>query len=371
VQYVVFFIQEFEDITVHILVCDDFMGSATVLLKIKDRIKNHLIVMSGDLIVEDQFLHLMADLHRAKDAAVTILSYKEQAETSEDSKGKPAKPDVIDYLGVDPKDDRLVLVASSNDLENSEQYLKIRKSQLKRFPNFTLHTDLRDAHFYMFSKWTLDVLEQNKQMIQSIKSHFIPFLVKNQFSSKKKSEMNIPTSISEQAYDMSTTLIDPDDRLKCYMWKLDHSAYCARVSNFESYMKINREIASGEKHYLPAEPKGTGKHKHFVAASAQVSTNTQVTSGCVVGDFTHIGDRVGVKKSIIGKHCKIADNVKISNSIILDHVHIGEGAKIQNAIIGPNSYIDPQASLTECQLGEGCHVPTGRNITGRHSKNAL
>jgi len=44
-QYVDLFKQEFEDMTVHLLVCDDFMGSATSLLKIKDRIKNHLIVM--------------------------------------------------------------------------------------------------------------------------------------------------------------------------------------------------------------------------------------------------------------------------------------------------------------------------------------
>jgi len=180
--------------------------------------------------------------------------------------------------------------------------------------------------------------------------------------------MNIPTLISQQAYEMSSTLIDSEDRLKCYMWRLDHSAYCARISNFASYMKINREIASGDKYYLPAEPRGMGKHKHFVAPTAQISPNTQITSGSVVGDFTTIGDRVGVKKSIIGKHCKIADNVKISNSIILDHVNIGEGAKIQNSIISPNSYIDPQATLTDCQLGQGCHAPMGSNLTGKISK---
>jgi len=185
-QHVDLFKQEYEDITVHLLVCDDFMGSATCLLKIKDRIKNHLIVMSGDLIAEDQFLHSMADLHRARDAAVTILTFKEQVEQLEDSKEKHYKSDVIDYIGVDPKDNRILLTASSNILESNEQNLRIRKSILKRFPNFTLHTELRDAHFYMFSKWTLDVLEQNKQMIQSIKSHFIPFLVKSQFNKKKK-----------------------------------------------------------------------------------------------------------------------------------------------------------------------------------------
>jgi translation initiation factor eIF-2B subunit gamma len=278
------------------------------------------------------------------------------------------KNEVVDYFGVDPKNDRLILTASSTDLENNEQNLRVRKSILNRFPNFTLHTDFRDAHFYMFAKWTLDVLEHNKQMIQSIKSHFIPFLVKRQFNNKKIQAMNIPTVISQQAYEMSSTLVNPEDRLKCFVWKLDTAAYCARVASFDSYMKINREIATGEKGYLPSEPMSQGKHKNFVAPTAQISPNTQITTGSVVGDFTHIGDRVGVKKSIIGKHCKIADNVKISNSIILDHVNIGEGTKIQNSIIGPNSYIDPQSSLTDCQLPSGYRVPTGSNLTGKKSK---
>jgi len=277
---------------------------------------------------------------------------------------------VTDFLGIDPKDDRLVLTASSTDLENNEQHLKIRKSLLRRYPNFTLHTDLHDAHFYMFSRWTLDVLEENKQIIQSIKSHFIPFLVKCQFRRKKAESIKIPSFISPQAYAMASTYSDPTDRVKCFAWLLDPSAYCARVGNFDSYMKVNREIASGEKAYLPLEPLVDGKYKYFMAQNAQVSQNTQITSGSVVGDSTQIGERVAVKKSIIGKHCIIADNAKILNSLIMDHVHIGDGVKIQNCIIGPNCYVDPQSSLTDCQLGSGCRVPAGSNLTGKRISSA-
>uniref|UniRef100_A0A6B2L4L6 Translation initiation factor eIF2B subunit gamma n=1 Tax=Arcella intermedia TaxID=1963864 RepID=A0A6B2L4L6_9EUKA len=359
--------QELEDLVIHLEVFDDFLGSAGCLLKLKDKIQNHVIVMSGDLIVEDQFLHHMADLHRARDAAVTLLTYQESLENDQDA--KPSKENAItDFFGIDPTNDRLLLTESSNDLEASSAKLRVQKSLLKRFPNFTLHTNLRDAHFYMFSKWTLELLEQNKQMIQSIKTHFIPYLIKSQFRKKKTEEIKIPNYFSNRVYNMSSTYTDPDDRVKCFVWRLDPSAYCSRVSNFDSYMKINREIASGEKFYVPLEPQSEGKHKYFIAPSAQVSGNTQVTTGSVVGEGTTIADKVGVKKSIIGKHCIIGPYAKIANSVILDHVNIAEGAKIQNCIIGPNSYIDPHATLTDCYLGTASRVPPGSTWTGR--KNA-
>jgi translation initiation factor eIF-2B subunit gamma len=49
-----------------------------------------------------------------------------------------------------------------------------------------MYTDLLDAHFYIFARWTLDVLEKYEKQIASIKGEFIPFLVKLQFRKKLK-----------------------------------------------------------------------------------------------------------------------------------------------------------------------------------------
>lgn len=46
-----------------------------------------------------------------------------------------------------------------------------------RFPSFTLHTYLKDAHLYLFAKWTLELLEARKSMLQSISHHFVPYLL--------------------------------------------------------------------------------------------------------------------------------------------------------------------------------------------------
>jgi len=220
----------------------------------------------------------------------------------------------------------------------------------------------------MFSKWTLDLLEQNKQIIQNVKSHFIPFLVKCQLRRKMTEALSIPMVISPEAYSMSSSSYNVNDRIKCFVWHVQNNnqnIYCLRVTDINSYIAANREIASGEKSYVPLEPQSEGKQKYYMASSAQVHHSSQITSGCVVGDGSQIGERVAVKKSIIGKHCVVANNAKILNSVIMDHVNIGEGSKIQNTIIGPNSYVDPQCTVTDCILGAGCRVETGSTFTGK------
>lgn len=76
------------------------------------------------MIVEGDFLHHMADKHRARDAAgkqttfhsdrtVTVLAY--QGKVEED---KPQSPDdIIEYFAVDSKTNRCVLVCFDSFLQ--------------------------------------------------------------------------------------------------------------------------------------------------------------------------------------------------------------------------------------------------------------
>jgi NDP-sugar pyrophosphorylase family protein len=49
----------------------DYVGTAGVLLSLKPELNGDVIVMGADVIVEGDFLHHMADIHRARDAAGT------------------------------------------------------------------------------------------------------------------------------------------------------------------------------------------------------------------------------------------------------------------------------------------------------------
>ena len=52
---------------------------------------------------------------------------------------------------------------------------------LSRNYSLTIHTNLVDAHFYIFSKAALAMLEARKEKIVSIKGELIPYLVRCQF----------------------------------------------------------------------------------------------------------------------------------------------------------------------------------------------
>lgn len=52
-----------------------------------------------------------------------------------------------------------------------------------RFPRVRVHTDLQDAHLYIFKKWVIDML-QDKENITSISKDLIPMLVKCQYQRK-------------------------------------------------------------------------------------------------------------------------------------------------------------------------------------------
>eukprot|EP01127_Copromyxa_protea_P024528 TRINITY_DN9718_c0_g1_i1.p1 TRINITY_DN9718_c0_g1~~TRINITY_DN9718_c0_g1_i1.p1 ORF type:complete len:449 (+),score=104.78 TRINITY_DN9718_c0_g1_i1:1-1347(+) len=346
-------------------VVPDYFGTAAVLVSLKPELKGDIIVMGADVIVEGDFLHHMADMHRAKDAAVTVLAW--QTKVEEDK--PPAADEIVEYFAVDPKTDRLLMLFDSDSLNTD--FIKVKKKLFRRFPNFVLYPTMRDAHFYMFSKWTLDVLEKNQESMESIQADFIPFLTRCQYEKHLVDGVNVPSILSPQVADMSSYRNDPTDKVKCFMYKFPDQGgkkYCDRVDSIASFLEINRKIAEGGKEYQPYEPKGPlPKILNFIATSAKIEKTTAVPSGSIIGADTSVGERVGVKKGIIGTHCKIGNNAKIINSVIFDHVTIEDGAKVQNSIVGANSYIEKDAELMECIMGSASKVPAGVTWRGKKS----
>ena len=51
----------------------------------------------------------------------------------------------------------------------------------------------------------------------------------------------------------------------------------------------------------------------------------QVGADSMVGHGTAVGEKVGIKRSIVGAHCNVQEKVKINNSVIMDSVKVHEG----------------------------------------------
>ncbi|KAI9307092.1 nucleotide-diphospho-sugar transferase [Cunninghamella echinulata] len=90
------------------------------------------------------------------------------------------------YVGIEPKRNALVYKANRSDDED----FSMRMSLLTKFPRVRIHTDLQDAHLYIFKRWVIDMLA-DKENIASISEDLVPMLVKCQYQKKMLERENV------------------------------------------------------------------------------------------------------------------------------------------------------------------------------------
>jgi translation initiation factor eIF-2B subunit gamma len=354
-------------IVVSLVLFKEITGTADVLYKIRDKLKTNFIVISGDLILDHTFLHHAVDLHRSRDAAAVLLLKQPTSEQQAQEKAKMAKTktqeQVFDYIGLDAKKERVVFLTSSADVDEG---LRIHKGLLRRYPHMKIYTTLLDSHLYVFSKWVLDLIaddkEKKKNRFSSVKGDFVPYLVACQGSAAKQDSLPPTAKESPQSLALSMSSMHtentPSGRGSCYASFMENG-YCMRVNSLSLYSEVNRDIARSAAVYLPWEPKGKG---NFIGENSQIHVQTQVGAECVVGSESKIGERCSVKKSVIGKSCQIGDNVKIANSVLMGHVVIGNNCTITDAIICDNVTIKENCNIKDAQIGVGCQIAAKSDI---------
>jgi translation initiation factor eIF-2B subunit gamma len=339
-------------LSIDLVIVKDYMGGAESLVHIKSKIKRDFITIADDLIVDGSFVHHMTDIHRSKDAAVTVL-LKERPPIKE-SVVQP-QVHIRDCIGLDPLKQRLLYFTS---LSAENESIKIPKSLLRKFPNMTLYTNFFDPHFYILSHWTLEVLEKHKGHMSSLKGDLIPFLIKCQYKKRPLKDILVSTRQTE-ALKMTSADVELNESIRCFVHCVKNDVYCERANTTSSYIDVNRDIATGTKCYIPLEPE---VNKSYISPSAKIDPKTQVGTECVVGEGTSIGAKCSIKKSIIGRHCNIGNNVKIINSVIMDYVTIKDGAKVQASIVCNNAYVNVNATLVDSKVGAFYQVPPNSTV---------
>lgn len=66
-----------------------------------------------------------------------------------------------------------------------DEFVKIRRSLMAEHPRISMLSNLTDAHCYIMERWVCDFLAKDDS-VASIKGELIPYLVRKQFSTKRK-----------------------------------------------------------------------------------------------------------------------------------------------------------------------------------------
>ncbi|OZJ04250.1 hypothetical protein BZG36_02484 [Bifiguratus adelaidae] len=349
-------------------VLDEDVGTADALRSIASRIEKDFIVLTSDLVTELNPTELL-DHHRLNRPTLTTFFYR--ATTAEGIAGGKDQEDEVQYVGVDRKESRLVHVVTQSDDDD----LQIRTKLLWQFPNISMHTDLRDAHVYIFQRWVLNLLVA-KPRISSIRQDLVPFLVKCQYQSKlvdreevisyqeahAQSELNDASGssvlsellrqdelVTNGTTEEASSIQKAGIRVQVLVCK---EGFTARANTIQSYCEINRYLT---------RPASTITR---IASSAEISNRTQVGNDSIVGASTKIDERTSVKRSAVGAHCTIGKNVKITNCIIMDNVVVEDNAKLDGCVICNNANIMERAHLKDCEVSGGYIVDKDFHVKG-------
>eukprot|EP00741_Cyanophora_paradoxa_P016431 tig00020912_g15866.t1 len=346
-------------------VSEDVEETADALRAVRHKIKGDFVVMSGDLITDVPMHHIL-DVHRVNDAALTVL-LRQLPPRSADKAAKPSKEEVglQDFVALDEARSRLLLMASSSDLDE-ESMLAVRRSLVRRCGAVHVSSAWQDVHLYVFAHWVLDLLDTPEaKRLSSVKSELVPYLVKRQFNSKFPVPVPESTQAAAQALSHNARHNAARGRAelyRCHAVLLPAEAgYTARAYTVPAYFDMNMQISRGVHSQQPEEPASNGR---FVHPSASIDAKATVGAECILGASSRVAEKTNVKRSVIGKHCAIGAGAKIANSILMDYVVVADGASLEKCVVGSNAEVRQGARLDDCLVGFACPVPQNSKLKG-------
>ena len=149
-----------------------------------------LLILPADVIAgPPSLLSSLADLHRIRDGAITMLlrqDAKVVLAPGQKPKKKITKDGVTKFFGVVEGEERVVFVRSELDLEDCERseedgkLLTIAKALLRRRARIAIRTDIEDMHTYVLSYSVLQTIVEMEDL-SSMQDDVLPLLIDRQF----------------------------------------------------------------------------------------------------------------------------------------------------------------------------------------------
>jgi len=353
---------------------DGDAGSAGALRLALQKIQSSDFLLATEEIVSDCNVAALMAAHRVNAATATVMLGRTR--TSPSSETKPGKaPKNVDYIGLDERREQLLFHASKSGKQAPD--LKVAVAAMKRAGAMTVRTDLVDLQVYMFNAEAVSSLLQRFPTMTSVKEEVLPLLVQQQFRAPRPrsggaSEGDAPDTAPEGSLTLSPGETAPQpEEPQLYDWqRFNHSrgtagsswpawcgvidaskaGYCELVDSIQAYADINREVVDPARLERLTGRKPS-KYDNHVPTTARLGNRTTVGAACAVGERTVLGDKCGVKRSVIGSDCRIGNNCKVVNSVLMDGITLGDNCDVRNTVICSGCRVGEDASLRDCQVG--------------------
>jgi translation initiation factor eIF-2B subunit gamma len=356
-------------------------GTLMALRTLRDRVRGDVFVLAGDVITSAP-LAALADLHRSRDAAVTMLLKQHKGASSAEGRKvlRALSKHVVNYFGLvrvpgGAEDAQQVVMMKST---TGDEALELSKTVLARHPEVRLHADLVDGHVYVLRKWVFDLVCDGAdkgpvasavRAMPTLRTVFLPFFVNKvqaiceQVALGRAVDAALRVPYAAQAQARRGGLLSEYDKAGarqnaalCLALVLPAEAYLMRCNTMFAYAMANHDLVAMAA--APAQP----------AQEPAPWPKPQLHPGCkgtTVGRGCQLGERVMLTNCIVGAHCFIGAGAMLSNSVLMDHCSVGKGSVVQNCVLGPNVQVEDNCNLDSVQAQAGYSVAAGQRIKGQ------
>ncbi|KAF2663983.1 eukaryotic translation initiation factor-like protein subunit eIF2B-gamma [Microthyrium microscopicum] len=301
---------------------------------------------------------------------------------------------------------------SLNDVLEEKKLYAVRHSLLREFGRINVRSSVRDSHVYLFPFWSLELMQDER--FESISEDVLGWWAKatwqpglaeklgfrdilgftdNQGSEKNSgsdegspgpSEEEDDLDVAEYSSTVSYSKVPNVSKtqkslsippIMAYIHEaLPSAPVIKRVDTKASLLATSLRIAR-----LPATStleKGATPsplaHPLKIAHPDSVPRITRVEADtCLLAENVTIGEKCGIKESVIGVGCTIGEGVRLTKCLIMDNAMIGDNVTLTNCVLGPRCKVeggprkgDEKSELDDCEVQGGYIVPWGTEAKG-------
>ena len=377
---------------------DQWSGTCAALRHLRPLLHSDFFCLQADLISTVP-LHHLADIHRSRQAAVTMLVVDGSGEREKEGGGKKKKDEVdeldVDYMGIVDESPPLTISTSSpatastavlpassatassasasaspghrlllykSSLELDDDVFALHKSLLRRCQHLTMHTQLRDVHCYLLAHWTLQLLE-DKPLMASVKRELVPYIVRGQYRGGKRdiSRYTANDSDDEQrlalAMSHSAPTRDADETCRCYLFTAPPSTYCRRAETVRQYAAMNADLLHPD---VDDELLSLLTEENHSAQLSRQHPRAQLAQSFVGGGVVLPGEvAVSVRRSVLGKGVRVGGGVKVSGSVVMDGCVLEDGVVLTDSLLSEGCVVGKGSTVINCKVGPRYDIPAG------------